>query len=894
MDTYEILRTKLTIPQPRPSYVVREALLGALDQGLDGKLTLISAPPGYGKTTLVSQWIAKNREQSEPPLFAWISLDEGDNDPIRFWRHIISACKSFDANIGTTAWDLLERTRTTSYETALNSLINDLSRLHSRNILVLEDYHAIQSEQIHNSITYLLDHLPPNLQLVITTRREPPLPLARLRVRDELTEITSQDLRFTSEEIRDFLSQTTGVAISPTVLAKLGTRLEGWAAGLRLVALALKGKQNPEEIERSLENLSGSHKHILDYLLAEVLHAQPESLQDFLLRTSVLHRLSGSLSDALTGRQDSAEVLAQIEKANLFIEPLDPVHQWYRYHTLFAEAMQQEALNRYGMETVRALYEKASHWFEEYNRLGDAVEAAISAHSYSRAAQLIERHIQESPGFAHEIFTLRRWLGAFPPEQLHKSALLSFLYANAILYTSDRYALETKTLIEPPLQSAESLWGADDNWEMVGRVIAFRSLVDWWQGDYTASFMRARQALDFLAIHDALWRGTCQLGLGGEAFLAGDVLHARQYFLEGRELLEAVGNSYGVIASLQLLGLMYLRQGELNQANELFLEVLEKGYQDLSDRAQGLTGLAEIAYERNELDRARQLASEGLELSRQVQEHDALVNSSLTLARVFYAQGELDSARKIVEGLTRQKQNSVLSGDIEHSQAWDALINGDLPSAERWVSIWEQHDTQLFLVEERRALMAARLQILGGESEKALARLDPWLSKAREQGRKRGEIEVLILQAIAWSTLNEKKMAGQCLVKALQFAQPEGFKRIFLDEGEKLAVLLKNSLSEVKEGPLAAYARALLVAFAENRPETTTIDSGERLTLEPLSEQEKRVLRLLAVGRTYREIADELIVSPNTVKTQLKSIYRKLGVSTRDQAREVARQSRMI
>ena len=894
MDTYEILRTKLTIPQARPAHVARRALLSTLDQSLESKVTLISAPPGYGKTTLVSQWIAARSKQTQPCLFAWVSLDEGDNDPIRFWRYIIAACRAYDENAGATAWDLLERARRPSYEAALNSLINDLSGLPSDNILVLEDYHSIQSEQINGSVAYFLDHLPSNLHLIITTRREPPLPIARLRVRDELTEINTQDLRFTTEEMREFLSNATEAALSPATLAKLEARLEGWAAGLRLVTLALKDKGSSEEIERAVENLTGSHKHILDYLLVEVLNAQPEPLQDFLLQTSVLNRLTGDLCDALTGRQDSKEVLVQIEKANLFLEPLDPAHRWYRYHTLFAEAMQQEALNRYGGEAMRTLYEQASHWYEEHNRLGDAVETAISAHLYPQAAAQIERIIQTSPGFAHEIFTLRRWLSAFPPEQLHGSALLSFLYANAFLFTSDRYAPETKAIVETPLRAAESLWRSEGNREMVGRVIAFRSMVDWWQGDYRASFVRAKEALDFLAIHDAHWRGTCYLGLGGEALMAGEVLLARQHFMEGRDLLEAAGNIYGLVAALQLLGLMYLRQGDLHQASEVFQEALEKGYRDLSDRCQALAGLAEIAYEWNELDRAGQLAAEGLEISQQAHEHDALVNSSFTLGRVYHARGEMDRAIHVMNGLNRNLHNSVLSGEIEYAQTWMALVKGDLPSAARMLSTWEENAIRLALLEERRAFMAARIQILNGEADKALERLEAWLVKAREQGRRRGETEALILQALAWSVLHEKTQAMQCLIQALQSARVEGFKRIFLDEGERLAVLLKDSLAEIRKEPLAAYARALLVSFTEKGLEPTNSVSGDRMPVEALSEQEKRVLRLLAGGRTYREIAEELIVSTNTVKTQLKSIYRKLGVSTRDEAREVARHLKMI
>jgi LuxR family maltose regulon positive regulatory protein len=888
-DNYEILRTKLAMPRPRSLWVSRTALLDQLDQGLEFRLMLISAPPGYGKTTLMSQWVTSRCKQSGAPLVAWLSLDAGDNDPIRFWRYVIAACQSFETGIGASALKTLGRPQKPAYEAALISLINDLIGLSGTHILVLEDYHVIHTQQIHETVTYLLDHLPANLHLVITTRSEPALPLPRLRVRNELIEIGTQDLRFTSEEMSVFLSQTPGAELSPAMLSDLEERLEGWAAGLRLVALALKGKQSPEEIEHSLEDLTGTHKHILDYLLAEALDAQPEPLQDFLLHTSVLNRLSGPLADALTGRQDGAEVLSQVEKANLFLEPLDPDRQWYRYHTLFAEAMQQEALNRYGTGTMSALYEKASRWFEQHNKLGDAVEAAISAHLYPRAAKLIERHIRESPGFAHEIYTLRRWLDAFPEEKLHQTALLCFTHANAILYTSDRYAPETRALVEPPLRAAESLWRAEGNKEMIGRVIAFRSLVDWWQGEYLSSFARVKQALDLLAIHDVEWRGTCKLGLGVEALVAGEMAQSRRTLREACELLESAGNTYGVLAALQILGVLNLKQGKLHQAKELFEEVLKESGEELSDRAQALAGLAETAYQWDELERARRLASEALDNSRSIQEHDALVNSSLALARVLHAQGEMERAQELVHALTTETHSSILAEDVELGQSWIEYVKGDLGAAERRISALGQDASKPLLFQESQALMAVRLLIARGAWETALSSLEPWLRKARQQGRTRSEIEILTLQALAWFDLHDQIRARQILQHALNLAQPEGLRRVFLDEGEKLAVLLKGILPEIKEGPLAAFAQALLATFAREHAERSTAASDDMLSLEPLSDQEMRVLRLLAVGRTYREIAEELVVSLNTIKTQIKSIYRKLGVSNREQASEVAR-----
>jgi LuxR family transcriptional regulator, maltose regulon positive regulatory protein len=893
-DTYKILRTKLAIPQPRTMWVSRPDLLARLDGSLEGRLTLVSAPPGYGKTTLVSEWIAARSQHSGSPLFAWVSLDAGDNDPVRFWRYIIAACQSFKTGTGASALEMIGRPQKPAYEAALMSLLNELAGLSGKQILVLEDYHVLQSQQIHETVTYLLDHLPANLHVIITTRQDPPLPLPRMRVRSELLELDARDLRFSSKEIQEFFSQTIHVSLTSGMIARLETRTEGWAAALRLVALSLENKQDPAQIERSIENLTGSQKHILDYLAAEVLNSQSEPIQDFLLRTSILSRLTGSLCDALTDREDCAAVLEQISKANLFLEPLDAAHQWYRYHTLFAEAMQQEALSRLGSEMVLSLHEQASHWLEEHEYLGDAIEAALSAKAYPRAATLIERIIQEAPGLANEVHTLRRWLDAFSEEKLHEIALLCFMHANAILYTSDRYAPETRALLEPPLRAAERLWRAEGDQEMIGRVFAFRSLVDWWQGDFAASFARVKEALALLAIHDAEWRGTCKLGLGVEALLAGEITQARQHILEARDLLDSAGNFYGVRAALQILGVMNLKQGELHHASELFQEVLQEAGEELSDRAQALAGLAEIAYERDELERAGQLASEALDISQKVQEHDALVNCTLTLARVVQAKGETERAQQMVQGLITKMHSSILADDIELGQAWIAYIKGDLEAAERWISTWEGDASTPVLVQERRTLMAARLLVARGEMETALTKLAPWLEKARRQGRRRSEIEILTLQAFARFSHHDRSQARQSLRKALRLAQPEGYKRVFLDEGERLAVLLKDVLTEVELDSLAGFARALLVAIVQEQAGAMNAASGNMPPLEALSDREKRVLRLLVVGRTYREIADELVVSLNTVKTQLESIYRKLGVSNRDEASEVARQLKII
>ena len=906
LETYELLSTKLAPPRPHPSLVSRGPLLARLDEGLEHKLTLLSAPAGFGKTTLVSEWIAARSERKDQPPVAWVSLDAGDNDPVRFWRYVITACQVLEAAVGESALALLRTARRLPFETMLTTLINDLAQLAHRGVLVLEDYHVITSPQIHEAMTYLVDHLPAMLHLLILTRSDPPLSLARLRAHNDLYELHAADLRFSLEETRTFLGQALPFPLSTEAITRLEARTEGWVAGLRLLALALQGRKEPRDLEHVLGNFTGSHRHILEYLVADVLSSQPESLQEFLLKTVFLNRLTGSLCDAVTGRNDSERMLEQLEHANLFLIPLDDSGQWYRYHALFAEAMQQEARRRLGEDYLRSLYDKASHWYEEHGLLAEAVEVALSARDFARAAALIER-IVGPHSISNELQTLLRWIEQLPEEVLQTHPALCLAYAAALLFSLDRSSPATLARIQTPLEMAERYWQAEENRPKLGEVLALRSQIAWWQGDLPQAFATARQSLELPLEQGTLWSGTGLLAVGMEEALAGKPDAARQSALEARALFEAVGNPYGARAATYLLGEVSSRQGDLHGAARFYRQEFAEAAEDPLDMATALIGLAALSYEWNELQRAEQEVSQALDLSKhhvdEVGKYHAeqvvQVPGSLVLARVLYARGEVLQAMGLVHELvvlTQERRWLYLHREVLAEQARLQLSVTDLAAVQRWLTTITQLGDDFRLVQhEREALIVARLLIARGEAEESLRLLEHWQADAHAQGRTRSVLEIKVLTALAHFSHKHLPQARQTLREALALAQAEGYRRLFLDEGEAMATLLRTVLLDLREEPLVTYAQNLLRAFPQIRAgQVASPPAASELLIEPLSGQEQRVLRLLAAGRSNPEIAQELIVSVNTVKTQVQSIYRKLNVKSRMEAGEAARRLKLL
>ncbi len=915
---YELLSTKLSLPGLRSPRVLRRSLLARLDAGLEQKLTLLSAPAGFGKTTLVVEWVESLKEQVDGPKVAWVSLDSGDNDPVRFWRYIFTAIQAFDLEAGRSALALLNASQQPHYEAALTALINGIAQRSGKDILVLEDYHFIVNPQIHEVVASLLDHLPPALHLALLTRSDPPLPLARLRARNEINELRALDLRFSEVETRDFLQQAIPHPLSAETSARLAARTEGWAAGFRLAALALQSRHELGEQEQFLYTFTGSHRPIQEYLATDVLELQEESIQEFLLETSLLNRLTGSLCDAVTGRNDSARILVQIERANLFLEPLDSFGQWYRFHTLFAEAMRYAAHQRLGEQYLRQLARNASLWYEEHTMISEAVEAALFAQAYERTADLIERIIKPRL-VGNEYHTLLRWTQNLPDDVLRAHPTLCMTYALAILFTSEMGVPVPVDRLRAPLEMAEQYWTAEGNQPKLGEVLAFRTLVAGRQGDIARSFTLATQALARLpesGLSDSgslesltEWRGISLIFTGWGEYNAGQLIAARQSLTKARAISQAVGNIYGLLDATLGLGEVHLKLAEPQQAADFYRQALVElnrvpmeRKDELSRRGRALLGLATVAYERNDMKTAEQEARQAMAVGQELGSDDLLARGSWVLARVQWARGQIEPARNLLNSLVPQTKRPTLLREIQAWRAWLALRAGDLPAVQRWpASRSEPGDSLPILYQEQEALILARMQIAQGEAEAALLQLERWLADALAQGRTRSELEIRILIAQVEAALDHHPQARQSLLQALALARPDNFLRVFLDEGEPLRLVIEDCrIDRLDHESLVGYVNHLLDAFsgegyAENEKRIiNNHQSSISSLLDPLSLQEERVLRLLASGFSKSEIAQDLVVSVNTVKSHVKSIYRKLNVNKRGAAREEARRLKLL
>ncbi|MBK9713564.1 MAG: hypothetical protein IPO81_20035 [Kouleothrix sp.] len=877
----DLLRTKLEPPRPPAPTMPRPALVARLDAGLARKLTLLAAPAGYGKTTLLAEWVAGLAHPA-----AWVTCDPGDNDPARFWTYVLSACRQWGGATGRAGLSALRAAQPPALDAVLTTLLNELALLAGPRVLVLDDFHTVVTPELLAQLASLIEHLPRSVQVVLSTRATPELPLARWRARNELTELGAGDLRFSPEEIQAFLDQALPIALAPATVARLAGQTEGWAAGLRLAVLAAPASGDAAAVEQALESFGGEHPHVVAYLAGEVLAAQPEPLQAFLLATSFLPRLSGPVCDAVMGRADSARLLDQLAGANLFLRPIGGVAGgWYRYHPLFAAAMRQRARQRTSGAEVRALHAAAGAWYEAHGMLADAVDAALAAEAWERAATLIEQVLERDTfGEAHAI---RRWVAQLPEQAVQARPLVCFGYASALLFAGDRYDPANAHTVEAWARLAEAGWQPEGNAARLGQVAALRAMVAFWQDDLAAAFAYAGQASALLDAYDVRYQGICRLFHGMEALLGGEIADALSLAMEARTLCTISRNTAGALASTFVLASASFQQGNLDLAEALYQEWLAAavgGAEMMDDQSEALYGLAAVAYERDELEAAEQHATRALALGQQRQSERLRAQASLILARIQQAHGHAGQAQQLAQALATRTRAPLLQREIQGWQADLALAAGDLEAAGRWRAALATGGTPAArLQQEHEALIVARLQIALGETAAAIEALEAWRAEAAAAGRTRGEIATLILQALAHAAQSEQPSAAQALARALALGQPRGMRRIFLDAGEPLAGLLRAVAPTLKRAN-AAYAGLLLRALAPGQA------TPRAPLLEPLSAQEQRVLRMLVAGRSNAEIAGELTVSPNTIKTHVKNIYRKLDVGSRDELRAAVRE----
>ncbi len=880
----ELLMTKLSAPPLPPSLLPRPQLIQRLNEAQAHRLTLLSAPAGYGKTTLLRAWAA----QAAQPV-SWLSLSEAENDPICFWTYVMAACRSVHQEIDLHMLTRLPPSEPAPLEAILISFINLLVLAPQPFTLVLDDYHLITEAAIHRTLRLLLDHQPPQLHVILASRVDPPLALAGRRARGDMVELRTSDVRFTAGEVSTWLTQVLHLSLSASQITALAGRTEGWIAALRLVVLTLQASTDAGEYGEHLAHFSGGHRYIIDYLLEEVLARQSEEMRAFLLSTACLDRLTGSLCDALTGRSDGQAMLEVLERANLFLFPLDEQRLWYRYHQLFAEALRERAQRELGSEQRACLYRQASTWYEQHGLLNEAIETALAASDYEMATRL-GQVLAPSLWLAGQHYTIDRWLSQLPRAYLLAHPLLCIAQAWTQLLLGHYGA------VLEPLREAERLFAANEDREGLARVATIRALLARLQRDGRSAIDWGTQALALLPTEERAARSVALTALGCGYRLWGDVPLAWQTLLEARALNEHAGNTRGAWGCTLLLGEVLALQGQLTQAADFYQQVIEAegNWSILTSEAH--IALGNVLLEWNDLEAATLHVQEALTRSQQHEDDALLAQCALLQARLLQARGRHDQVedaflRAVI--LARQSRHPQLLARIQSYQARWWLAQDNLSGVLRWKETCSLSQEEAPSYEQEEiALTLIRALLAQGEEASAERLLIRWRSLAHEQGRVGSEIELLALLTLAYDAQGRESEAVALLHQVILLGQAGRYCRLFLDAGRPMARLLNLLHTQERGKAVASYLDRLLkmvnVGYVNDASQTPIVRTCAPL-LEPLSPRERTVLRLLAAGLSSREMADELILSINTIKTQLKSLYRKLQASSRQEALATAR-----
>ncbi|MFO7543987.1 MAG: LuxR C-terminal-related transcriptional regulator [Trueperaceae bacterium] len=903
----QILMTKLFAPPPRAELVDRPRLLEMLDEGARQGVTLLSAPAGFGKTTLVSAWLAARGD-----LAAWLSLDVADNDPVRFLAHLVAALQTVAPDVGSGVLAALNAPGPVATERLLTGLVNDVAVVPGDLVLVLDDYHVIEEAAVESAVGFLLGHLPPRLHVVFTTREDPNLGLAGLRASGRLTEVRAADLRFTADEAARFLKSAMAMELSAEDIAALEARTEGWIAGLQLAAISMRGRDDASAFIRAFR---GDHRHIVDYLVQEVLLRQPERVRSFLLQTSILGRVHGALCDAVTGQEGNAALLDDLERRNLFLVPLDDRRQWYRYHPLFADMLRSHLMHeRIGQ--VPVLHARASAWYEANGFLADAVRHALASKDQERAARLVESAWRDM----HTAFQSAAWLSwadALPEAVVRSRPVLCAGYAWAQLNVgkmeaAEAHLREVETWLDSVGSKGEKPDGyleptLDDDPEiraLPGTVASARAYHALAIGAAGASVAHARRALELLPPTDHVGRGI-PLGILSLAHWAnGDLDEAYRILSDAMAGFRATGNVVAAISGTFGLADILAAQGRLRDGIRLYQDsfrlVATPPAAVLPGMSELHVGLGELLLEQGDVGSAAEHLSAAGDLGGEGVLAGDESRLLAAMARIHSGLGKPELALELLDEADRLKVPNPMPElrplDALRARIW--LDQGRLAEAEAWALARELPDQgDLGYAREFEHLVFARLRIAHHRRDRdddsvaeTLALLERLLGAAEAGGRTGSMIEILTLQAVALAEHGEGRMAAAPLARALELAEPEGYVRVFVDEGPTMQVLLRQF---AKRGASWQYARRLLPAFADARLESrgaTAVagrsgrhaahDVGAPPT-DALTEREASVLRLLQSDLSGPEIARELRVSLNTLRTHSKNVYGKLGVNSR-------------
>ncbi|WP_028280239.1 LuxR C-terminal-related transcriptional regulator [Arthrobacter sp. H5] len=896
-----VLVTKLFIPPSRPRAVVRPRLIERLNEGLrsGSKLILISAPAGFGKTTMLSEWIASCQRRKPKVQVGWLSLDERDNDPSRFLTYLVAALQNVDAGIGLDDPNQ-QSSQPQPAEPTLTAVINEVAQSPHHIIMVLDDFHLVEAAPIRDALNFLLDHLPSNLHLAIASRSDPLIPLARLRARGELTELRAADLRFSLDEAAVFLNQVMNLRLSAGDIAALESRTEGWIAGLQLAALSMR---DSTDVAGFIHAFTGSHRFVIDYLVEEVLLHQPEHVRRFLFQTAILDRLSGSLCEAVTGQEDASMILEALERGNLFVVPMDDRRQWYRYHHLFADVLRARFLKE-GRDHIPGLHGLASQWYERNNLPEDSVRHALAAEDFERAAILIETALPDMRRRRQDAMLLG-WLKTLPDDVVRRKPVLSVFCAHMMLVSGDLDAVAVR--LRDAEQGLAALTGAGGLRVAPGAEISvvnaeelrtlpvtiavYRASLAQAVGDVAGTAEHAQRALELAQPNDHLGRASAAGFLGLASWAYGDLEAALRSFAEVSTSLRMAGNTADVLGTTIVRADLLITQGRLHEALRAYEDALQfaeaQGEPVPQATADLHVGMSELHRERHELEAATKHLQKSEALGDQASLPENRYRWFVSMARIRQTEGELDAALDLLG----EAQRLYLRGFLPDVRPIGALkarfwaAQGRFADALKWAEEQSLSSTDpLTYLREFEHITLARILIAEyrARPEESVIRgalgLLGRLLEAGEAGGRIGSVnEILILQALAHHVQGDVQMALVPLRRALTQAEPEGYVHVFADEGEPMAALLDDA---AQQGIVPDYIRRLRRAFVVVAGDTR----GPQSITDPLSERELQVLRLLRTELGGPEIARRLFVSINTLRTHTKHIFAKLEVNSRPAA----------